>query len=655
MKRLLTLAICCMIALPALCQKNEKPFVIPELRQWTAAEGAKTLTSKSSLCVSKDQKEQLLPIARQFAADLKTMFDIEVGIKVGKPSKQDIGFTVATGTVAKGNREGYSINIEANQPIQIVANEPIGALWATRTLLQIMEQSRSRQIPCGAIEDYPAYPVRGFMLDVGRKFFSLDYLKNVVKIMSYYKMNTFQVHLNDNGFKEFFDNDWAKTPSGFRLESTTYPGLASKDGHYKKDEFRQFQIDALAQGVTIVPEIDAPAHTLAFAHYNPELGSTKYGLDHLDLFNPKTYEFMDGLFKEYLEGENPVFVNEYVHIGTDEYSNKDQTVVEKFRYFTDRYIKYVESFGKKAALWGALTHAKGETPVKVDNVLMWCWYNGYAQPRDMMSLGYDVISIPDGYLYIVPAAGYYYDYLNIKHLYNNWTPANIGSETFEDDHKQIKGGIFAVWNDHCGNGISYQDVHHRLMPAMQTLAVKLWDGKNATLTFEQFNSLRKAISEAPGVNLLARPAAGRIGYLFNVDKATAGQKMPMSDIGYNYRVEFDLTAGKNDKGTKLFESDNSVFYLADPKEGKLGYSRDGYDYRFNYSVPQGKKVNLAIEGTQKSTKLFVDGQLVESLDVVLHPSSSDKKKMYWVQTLVFPLDHVGQFDGTIENLKVTAL
>lgn len=655
MKKLLSFAICCMIALPALCQKNAKPFVIPELREWTAAEGTTTLTSKSSLCVSKEQKEQLLPIAQQFAADLETMFGIKVGVKVGKASKGDVDFYVAPSSVSKGGKEAYAIDIAANKAIQVVANEPIGAFWATRTMLQIMEQSRTRALPCGMIQDYPAYPVRGFMLDVGRKFFTLDYLKDIVKIMSYYKMNTFQVHLNDNGFKEYFGDDWAKTPSGFRLESTTYPGLASKDGHYKKDEFRQFQIDALAMGVTIVPEIDAPAHTLSFAHYMPELGSTKYGLDHLDLFNPKTYEFMDGLFKEYLEGENPVFVNEYVHIGTDEYSNKDQKVVEKFRYFTDRYIKYVESFGKKAALWGALTHAKGETPVKVDNVLMWCWYNGYAEPRDMIKLGYDVVSIPDGALYIVPAAGYYYDYLNIKYLYNNWTPANIGKEVFEDDHKQIKGGIFAVWNDHCGNGISFQDVHHRIMPAMQTLAVKLWDGKNTTVSFDEFNSLRKAVSEAPDVNLLARPAAGRTGYLFGVDKAVAGDKMPMSEIGYDYRVEFDLTAGNNANGTKLFESDNSVFYLADPKQGKVGYSRDGYDYRFNYSVPQGKKVNIAVEGTNKSTKLFVDGTLVESLDVVLHKSSTEKKKMYWVQTLVFPLEQVGQFNGTLENIKVTLL
>ena len=64
-----------------------------------------------------------------------------------------------------------------------------------------------------------------------------------------------------------------------------------------------------------------------------------------------------------------------VHIGTDEYSNKKQDVVEKFRAFTDHYIRFVEGFGKQACVWGALTHAKGETPVKSENVLMSAWYN----------------------------------------------------------------------------------------------------------------------------------------------------------------------------------------------------------------------------------------------------------------------------------------
>ena len=36
-------------------------------------------------------------------------------------------------------------------------------------------------------------------MDVGRKFFSMSYLQDLVKVMSYYKLNSLRIHLNDNG------------------------------------------------------------------------------------------------------------------------------------------------------------------------------------------------------------------------------------------------------------------------------------------------------------------------------------------------------------------------------------------------------------------------------------------------------------------------
>lgn len=639
---------------------HSKPFVIPELREWATGNGEFIVRQSVNLVVPKSQHAALSSVCDIFAGDLKSMFGIEAKVSTGKANTGDIIFSIAplttTNSIANANSEAYTVEVSSDQ-ITVNANDQVGALWATKTLLQIMEQSPNRAIPCGRVVDWPDYAMRGFMLDVARKYFELSYLQDLVKVMSYYKLNTFQVHLNDNGFREFFDNDWSQTPSAFRLESTTYPGLAAKDGHYKKDDFRQFQIDALQQGVTIIPEIDAPAHTLAFTQYMSEIGSLEYGLDHLDLFNPKSYEFMDGLFKEYLEGDRPVFVNQMVHIGTDEYSNKDQKVVEKFRYFTDHYIKYVESFGKKPVLWGALTHAKGETPVQVDNVLMHCWYNGYADPKTMVAAGYDIVSIPDALVYIVPAAGYYHDYLNINSLYNTWTPAHVGNEVFQERHPKVKGGMFALWNDHCGNGISFQDVHHRVMPALQTLAVKMWDGTNVTVPFEEFNAKRITLSEAPGVNILGRAKGGQRGFVFEAKNPKSHYKPTLNDVGYNYRVEFEVIAQANNRGATLFESPSSKFYLTTPKDGKLGFSRDGYHYSFNYTVPVGQRVRISVEGTNEYTRLFVDGRFVESLDIYTLRNSVTNKNMQMkmVQTLMFPLAQIGNFAGQIENLVVNAL
>ena len=84
-----------------------------------------------------------------------------------------------------------------NHSVIAEAEESVGAYWATRTILQILKQTNG-SIPKGLVRDYPKYEVRGFSLDVGRKPISLDALYQFAKNMSWYKMNSFQVHLSDN-------------------------------------------------------------------------------------------------------------------------------------------------------------------------------------------------------------------------------------------------------------------------------------------------------------------------------------------------------------------------------------------------------------------------------------------------------------------------
>jgi len=645
MKRIYSLIVLLCLILQGIVAQNTKPFVIPELKEWKGGNGELTLSEQTRIVYPKNQPE-LQRIAQMVANDCKELFGYTPTTFEGKGQKGDI--ILALKKDKKLGKEGYAINI--NDRITLSAPEAVGVYWGTRTLLQMAEQGLS--LPKGEIRDFPDYGIRGFMIDCGRKFIPMHYLRDYVKIMAYYKMNCFQIHLNDNGFKQFFEHDWDKTYAAFRLESDTYPDLTARDGFYTKKEFIDLLKLAESVFVEIIPEIDAPAHTLAFAHYLPEIGSKEYGMDHLDLFNPKTYEFMDGLFKEYLEGEEPVFRGKRVHIGTDEYSNKDPKVVEKFREFTDRYIRYVESFGKQACVWGALTHAKGETPVKSENVIMSAWYNGYAEPRDMVKQGYKLISIPDGLTYIVPQAGYYYDYLDCEYLYNNWTPAHVGKEVFDEKDPAILGGMYAVWNDHCGNGISTKDIHHRCYPALQTLAVKMWTGVSKSVPYEEFDKQRHALSEAPGVNQMGRLSKAP-GLAYEQASVTPNSTLPVQEIGYDYRVEFDLDGAKEAMGTELFRSPDAVFYLSDPISGMLGYARDGYLNTFTYNVQPGQKMKIAIEGDNKATRLFINGKQVEELNIQERWMDKEgKTRIRNVRTLVFPLKKAGNFKSKISNLKV---
>lgn len=646
LKALALLVIFCLTGSLTRAAVNPKPFVVPELKQWTGKDGNFT-PGKDARIVCTSQNPELLRIARMFADDYQQMFGQTLSVAQGKATSGD--FVLSLSTDKKLGEEGYAIKI--TDRVAISAPTPTGLYWSTRTLLQLAEQNQERSLPQGTIRDYPDYPLRGFMIDCGRKFIPMAYLQDLVKIMAYYKMNTLQVHLNDNGFKQYFEHNWDKTYAAFRLESETYPGLTARDGSYSKKEFIDFQKQAASNFVEIIPEIDVPAHSLALTHYKPEIGSKEYGMDHLDLFKPETYEFVDALFKEYLEGDNPVFVGKRVHIGTDEYSNAKKDVVEKFRAFTDHYIRFVEGFGKQAVVWGALSHAKGDTPVKSENVVMNAWYNGYADPATMIKDGYQLISIPDGLVYIVPVAGYYHDYLNEPYLYKEWTPAHIGKAVFDEKHPSILGGMFAIWNDHAGNGISVKDTHHRIFSPLQTLSVKMWTGAQTGIPYETFNEKRALLSEAPGVNQLAR-IGKKPELVYERSTVAPGSTSDYPEIGYNYTVSFDITGAKESEGTELFRSPNAVFYLSDPIRGMMGFARDGYLNTFPYKVNPGEKATIQIEGNNRSTTLRVNGKVVDEMNTQKLYFNAGKDSMSYVRTLVFPLEKAGNFNSKVQNLKV---
>jgi hexosaminidase len=641
----LCIALFCAGAVVALKAENAKPFVIPELRHWEGAEGITNITSKSKVVYVNDE---LADVADALAEDYGLLFGKSLHTKnASKAPKGDIIMTLINDEEL--GEEGYTIEI--GDAVAIRANTTTGAYWATRTLLQILEQHEGMNLPKGTIRDWPDYAVRGFMIDCGRKYIPLAYLKEYSKIMAYYKMNTLQVHLNDNGFKQYFGNDWNETYAAFRLESELFPELSAKDGCYGKNEFRQFQKDAAKMGVNIIPEIDVPAHSLAFTHYRKEFGTEKYGVDHLDLFNPNVYSFLDSLFTEYLEGEDPVFVGKQVHIGTDEYSNAEKETVEKFRAFTDHYIRHIESFGKQACVWGALTHAKGDTPVKSENVIMHIWYNGYANPTDMKEQGYQLISIPDGSVYIVPAAGYYYDYLNLPYLYNSWNPTVIGNQKFEFGDPAILGGMYAVWNDVAGNGISVDDIHHRCYPGLQTIAASTWSPTYKSVPFEEFNHKRNLLSEAPGVNEMGIIKGEPNSVVYELDMVKPGKTYRVKESGYDYTISFHLDAAKEERGTLLFSNKDTEFYLSSPIDGRMAFVRDGYLNTFDYYVREGWDADIRIECTNTATRLYVNGKLADELKRTKR-WASEKTSYDYVPTLFFPLEKAGNFKSTITNLKV---
>lgn len=636
------------------------PKVIPALQKWESAKGFLLLKEKGTIYVSEEDKDQLEWCASQLAEDIKEMFGWQYSVEVGRPSKNAIILSLDDSAVKQGE-ESYEMKISDN--VTIKASDKKGVFWGTRTLLQMICNQPSG-LQKGKAIDYPEYSSRGFMIDVGRKFFSLNFLKEYIKIMAFYKMNELQVHLSDNGFVEFFNNDWNKTYSAYRLESERYPGLAAKDGHYTKEEFRNLQIWAAKQGIKIIPEIDVPAHSLAFVHYNPNLAASckEYGMDHLDLYKDEVYTFVDNLFDEYLSGDNPVFIGNEVHIGTDEYNMKEG---EQFRVFTNHCINMVKKYGKTPRLWGSLNQMKGNTKVDLNGTVVSAWNYDWMDMESAIKAGAKVVNMCDNFLYIVPAVNYYHDFLDYKWLYENWTPEMMKEGHKMEKNPNILGAMFAVWNDRVGNGISEQDVHIRAFPAMQLLSEKLWKGDNHNNnSYSSFEKLCKATPEAPGVNLAARVDAPM--NLTECDKeiklcGTNYITSNVKEIGYPYSVEFEVCADEVPViDAILFKGPHSEFIANWHNTGKFAFSREGYEMVFhNFSLEPGRWTKVKVEGNKDGTSLYIDGELKERLEgkigQVYNRKAERLDKIWYRETLIFPLEQIGDsqqgFKGIIKNVR----
>ena len=609
----------CMSALP----------VIPRVKSWKPAEGA----VKVALSVEGTDDEGKV-VGRQLTDDLRMMF--------GRGTKSPTcGIVLAVDPKASANPEGYRMEVAANG-VKIVGATRQGLYWGTRTLLQLLDAAPDkRTLACGVIIDAPKYRRRGFMLDVARKFFPLDYLKDVAKTMAYYKMNDFHVHLNDNGGKEIADS-WDQIYSAFRMECETYPGLTSKDNYYRKDEFRQFIKDAAKLGVQVVPEFDAPAHSLAFTRYRPDFEKKDHDPAHIELKNPDVIPFFEKLWAEYLGGDDPVFAGPVVHVGSDEYWAKE---AELFRTFLDRMLAVVQSYGKTPRAWGSLEHCRGLTPVRSKGVELDIWYNPYYGPAAALRAGYKIIAIQDNELYICPATGYYNDYLNLPMLYKYWEPCYIGNDEVKPDEPNLLGGAFAVWNDHIGNGISCDDVTDRAFPAAQVLAEKLWHGTDKSLAYEDFAKIAAAAAEAPGVNQRDRVKFATDG---TADLASS-PAIGWSQQG-GWTVSFNLTLEPDQpKDAPLFDDGMTLVSANLGGTGRFGFRRDGYDCLFKDPLPTGRMLAVKMTGDPKGTSLFLDGKFVERLQKPMRVITKKGYKMAQVETMHFPLVRAKNAKAKVEN------
>lgn len=236
----------------------------------------------------------------EVAIDKKTVivadkeFDNEVNYLVNEIEKLT-GFKVGPGSDAEafhrisikkkpGPPESYSLQVATAKGIVITAPDPAGAFYAIQSLKQLFpidQWSRKADrisVDGVAIKDQPRFPVREFMLDVGRNFESKKNVLRLLEVMSLYKLNTFHFHFNDDeGWRleipdlpELTDIGAARGypfASNERLQPSYGSGPTEANhfgtGYYSRADFIEILKYATERHITVIPEIESPGHARA--------------------------------------------------------------------------------------------------------------------------------------------------------------------------------------------------------------------------------------------------------------------------------------------------------------------------------------------------------------------------------------------------------
>ncbi|MEV0794905.1 family 20 glycosylhydrolase [Kribbella sp. NPDC050459] len=484
--------------------QNPAPTVVPALQTWTGGVGQLTIDADLRV-VSADPA--LRAVANQVAADLRdiTGWRVPITTKGERPGDLVLALdpeAVVGPDTAVAVGEGY--RLEVTDRARIAARTATGVFWGTRTALQMLRRETPGcvSMPVGSTVDWPNYAVRGFMMDLGRRWFGPEQLSGYIRYMSWFKLNTFQLHLNDNAFKPKDGDDWSTVYSAFRLASDNprFAPMAATDGALTRREWHRLEDLAADHQVMLVPEIDAPAHARAFIAFKPEIGLDGGNSDHLDLTNPEATSFMKEVFAEFV----PWFRSPVVHVGADEYPRAH--AAEYKQYFND-ITSYVRGLGKQPAAWGSFTMMSGGAAGYDRGVTINSWNNGWYDAPQAIADGYPVINSNDALLYIVPFANYYHGQgLDGRWLYDSWEPHVFADgKNVPASHPLLRGAMSAVWNDLVDAAYDGDDVHRLVEPSFGVLAHKMWRGAVQDLSYADFMARVASLGTGPGTEKIDTP------------------------------------------------------------------------------------------------------------------------------------------------------
>jgi len=303
---------------------------------------------------------------------------------------------------------------------------------------------------------------RAIMVDMGRKFYSKEWLLRLIDYMHELEFNTLQLHFSEN--------------EGFRIESENYPEIMS-DQYLTKAEIREIIAYAGKHQINIIPDFDTPGHLrqilTQYPHFQLEKeedGQRVKDPRALNIADKKAREFIKEIYAEFAD----LFKEScYFHIGADEFIDFEEvekfpelvayakehygvaaTGIETYIEYTNEIIDYVIQLGFVPRIWNDGFYRLNQEPqLALDTraeVTYWTkWHQNMAEVSTFIEKGHKLINFNDNYFYYVLGENASYLYPTAEKIAAEWHVEKFSSNQFmtAEQMQSVVGVSFAIWSD----------------------------------------------------------------------------------------------------------------------------------------------------------------------------------------------------------------
>lgn len=484
--------------------------IIPQPQSMVLGKGSFEFTQETVFVIDPALMPAQLPFLEQF--------ERASGFKFAVQKAALSGNSVVIDTDKSLPKEGYTLEVTPEK-INIKAADYNGALYALQTLRQLLPNEvesselvkRDWLVPAVTITDAPQYQWRGLMLDVSRHFFPKEYILKTLDRMAMLKLNTFHFHLVDNeGWRieikkypkltevgawrvDQEDKLWdERTPNPANAFANPATAPKKYGGFYTQEDIKEIVAYATKRGITVIPEIEMPAHAMSAIAAYPELSCHKRPIGVpsgavwpiTDIYcagQEETFDFIEEVLTEVLA----LFPSQYIHIGGDEATHTEwehcpkcqlrmkehqlKNVHQLQSYFIKRIDDFLTSKGRTLVGWDEIMDGG-----LAKNAVVMNW-RGIEVGKKALAQGNPIVLTSDCYIdnyqglpdYEPQANG---GYLPLKKLYNY----NLEKEALADtsvEKNKVLGTQANLWAEHVG---STEHSEYMLFPRLLALAEISW-------------------------------------------------------------------------------------------------------------------------------------------------------------------------------------